>query len=168
MLQVQELDDFFSLFACLEFGFTRGGGKQHVLPEIGFTLGVPANQKVVQHSGVLKQFNVLEGARNAQPSHVLRRLVGQAQLALGAHEINHTGGGRVDAADQVEHGGFASAVGADEGEYLTLFHVKTDLIDRQHAAKAHAQGLGRKKGVWVHFSRSDFWKDFCRLNIPLR
>ena len=57
------------------------------------------------------------------------------------------------------------------GEHLAAPHVKAHVVDRQHAAKAHAEVLGRKQdfvGHRCHFNLSDFWKDFCRLNRPLR
>jgi hypothetical protein len=50
--------------------------------------------------------------------------------------------GGVNAADQVEHRGFARAVGANQGEHFATLHVEADVVDRQHAAKAHAQVLG--------------------------
>jgi len=101
-----------------------------------------ANQQVVQHRGVLKQLDILEGAGNAQRRHVLRRLGCQLDHALRAEVVNVAGGRRVNAADQVKHRCLARAVGADEGEHLAFFHIKADLVDRQQAAKAHAQVMG--------------------------
>ena len=103
---------------------------------------VAADQKVLQHGGMLEQFNVLKSTGNAQIGDLVRLLIGQAQRALRPGEIDHTRGGRVDAADQVEHGGLACAIGADQGEDLAALDVEADLIDGQHAAKAHAQVLG--------------------------
>jgi hypothetical protein len=52
------------------------------------------------------------------------------------------GGGGVDAADQVEHRGLAGAVGADQREHLAAPHVEAHVVDRQHAAEAHAEVFG--------------------------
>jgi hypothetical protein len=101
---------------------------------------VPPDQQVVQHGGVLEQLDVLEGARNAQRRNLVRRLVGQRHTQV----VDAAGGGRVDAADQVEHRGLAGAVGADQGEHLAGLHVKAHVVDRQHAAEAHAEVLGRE------------------------
>ena len=168
VLQIQEFDDLLGLFPCPEFGFAHSGGEEQVLPERGFAVRVATDQQVVQHAGVFKQLDVLEGAGNAQGRHILRCLLGELQGAVRTEVGDAAGRGGVDAADQVEHRGFARAVGADEGEDFALLHIEAHLVDRQHAAKAHAQVLGRKKGVGFHFKRSDFWKDFCRLNMPLR
>ena len=78
------------------------------------------------------------------------------------------GGRRVDAADQVEHRGLAGAVGPDQREHLAALHVEADLVDGQHAAEAHAQ-VARPTAATssaLISSRSDFVKDFCRLNMP--
>ena len=104
---------------------------------------VAANQEVVQHRGVLKQLDILKSARNAQRRHVLRRLRSQFDQALGAKVVNFPRGGRVNAADQVKHRGFARAVGAYQREHFARFNVKAHVVDGQHAAKAHAQILGR-------------------------
>jgi hypothetical protein len=129
---------------------------------------VAADQQVLQHGGVLEQLDVLEGARDAQRRHLVRG----ALRELDAVEVDAAAGGRVDAADQVEDCGLAGAVGADQREDLAPLHVEADLVDGQHATEAHAQvargeqRAGRAAGV--HRSRSDFWNDFCRLNMPLR
>ncbi len=112
---------------------------------------------------MLEQLDVLEGARDAQRRDRVRRLRDQV-LAV---EADAAGGRRVDAADQVEHRRLAGAVGADQREDLAALHVEADVVDRQHAAEAHASGGWRGAMRRRHFSRSDFWNDFCRLNMPL-
>ena len=142
MLQVKKLNDFFGLLPRFQFSLAHRGGEQQVLPEAGFAVGVTADQQVVQHAGVLKEFDVLKGPGNAQRRHILGRLIGQLQHALRPPVSNAAGRGGVNAADQVEHRGLASAVRADQGENLTLLDVEADFVDRQHAAEAHAQVLG--------------------------
>ena len=141
VLQVKKINDFLDLFT--RFNLTRAGfaGEEHFAPQPRLAVGVAADQEVLQHSGVLEQLDVLEGAGNAQPGNLVRWLVGQAQGALRPGVIDHARGGGVDAANQVEHGGLASAVGANQGEDLAALDVEADLVDGQHAAKAHAQVL---------------------------
>jgi hypothetical protein len=144
------------------------GVKNRSLQKPVLAVRVAADQQVLQHRGVLEQLDVLEGARNAQRRNLVRGLFGELERPLRSEIGDLAGGGRVDAADQVEHRGLAGAVGADQREHLAALHVEADLVDGQHAAEAHAEVLGRAKQDVVHFRRSDFWKDFCRLNMPLR
>jgi hypothetical protein len=69
MLQVEEVDDLLRLFAGLKLGRPRGGREEQFAPETGLAVGVPPDQQVVQHRGVLEQLDVLEGARNAERSN---------------------------------------------------------------------------------------------------
>ena len=141
MLQIQEIDDFLDFFACFDFCGTGFGAEEHFAPQARLAVGVAADQKVLQHGGVLKQLDVLEGAGDAQPRNLVWCLIGQAHRALRPGVVDHARGGRVDAADQVEYRGLASAVGANQGEDLAALDVEADLVDGQHAAKAHAQVL---------------------------
>ena len=141
VLQVKKINDFLDLFT--RFNLTRAGiaGEEHFAPQPRLAVGVAADQEVLQHSGVLEQLDVLEGAGNAKPGNLVRWLVGQGQGALRRGIVDHARGGGVDAANQVEHSGLASAVGANQGEDLAALDVEADLVDGQHAAKAHAQVL---------------------------
>ena len=142
VLQVQKVDDLFHFLTRFDLGRTGFGREKHLAPQPRLAVRVAADQQVLQHGGVLEQLDVLKGAGNAQPRDLVRRLLGQAQGALWPGVVDHARGGRVDAADQVEHGGLASAVGADQGEDLAALDVEADLVHGQHAAKAHAQVLG--------------------------
>src|SRR5690606_38306906 len=74
----------------------------------------------------------------------------------------------VDAADQVEDGGLAGAVGADDGEDLAALHGEADVIDGADAAETDAQPLGHQHGLRGHCRRSVLRKTFCRLKVALR
>ena len=119
---------------------------------------VPADQQVVQHGGMLKQLDVLEGARDTECGDLVRRLVGQ----FGAHVVDVARCRCVDAADQVEDGRLAGAIGADQGEHLTLFDIEADIVHSQDASKANTEiscGQQGLHGGWLygaHFRRSDF------------
>jgi hypothetical protein len=66
-------------------------------------------------------------------------------------------GGVVDAADQVEHRGFARAVGPNQGEDFTFANSKTHLVDGPNTAKLDTQIMGLQQDVGHgQRSRSDF------------
>ena len=85
-----------------------------------------------------------------------------------AVEVDRARGRRVDAADQVEDRGLAGAVGADEREDLALCTSKLTLLTASTPPKRTLRFRAREQQVVAHFRRSDFWKIFCRLNMPLR
>ncbi|MNQ40279.1 hypothetical protein D3C85_539270 [compost metagenome] len=169
VLQVEQVDHLLRLLARRDLGAARGRREEHLAPEACLPVRVAPDQQVVQHRRMLEQLDVLEGARNAQRGNRVRRLLRErdrpARLAMPGDLAR---GRRVDAADQVEHRRLARAVRADEREHLAAPHVEAHLVDRQHAAEAHAQVFRGKKDVVAHLSRSDLVNDFCRLNKPLR
>ena len=59
----------------------------------------------------------------------------------------------VDAADQIEDGGLAGAIGADDGEYFALVHREADAVDGADAAEIDDEIVGLEER---HRSRSDF------------
>ena len=126
-------------------------------------MGVATHQQVVQHRRVFEQFDILEGARNAHRGDLMRRRM--REIAAFKEYLSRSR--RVEAADEVEDRGLARTVGANEGEHFAFSYIKADAIDSQHAAETHAQVLGRQKN-FTHDNLSDFWNDFCRLNMPLR
>ena len=87
---------------------------------------------------MLEQLDVLESARNAQAGNAVRRRGAQVVF----FEMQAAGGGRIDAADQVEHRGLARAVGADQREHFAAPHLEADAVHRQHAAELHGEVLG--------------------------
>ena len=74
VLQAEEVDHLFGLVPRLDFGAARGTGEQQVLPQRCAPVRVAADQQVLQHAGKFEQLDVLEGARNAQRRHRVRRL----------------------------------------------------------------------------------------------
>ena len=81
VLQVQQLDHLLDLLARLDLRRAHLAGEEHVAPQAGAAVRVPADQQVVQHGGVLEQLDVLEGAGDAQRGDAVRRLLGE-RLAL--------------------------------------------------------------------------------------
>ena len=78
--------------------------------------------------------------------HVIQSKSSVSQMARGRC---------VQTADQIEHRGFARAIGPDQGEHFTLPHIETDFVHGQHTAEANAQFVGAEENV-AHLSRSDF------------
>ena len=66
--------------------------------------------------------------------HLAGGVVADDALAIEAHPAV---GGRVHTRDDVERGGFAGAVRADQGYDLTLVNIQIQIIDGHHAAELH-------------------------------
>jgi hypothetical protein len=150
VLQVQEVDDLLDLFARLDLGGAGLAAEEDLAPQAGAAVRVAADQQVLQHGGMFEQLDVLEGARDAQARDLVWRLLGERERAVRAGVLNLATGRRVDPADEVEHGGLAGAVGADQREHLALPDVETHVVHSEHAAEAHAEVLGGKEDVVVH------------------
>ena len=86
---------------------------------------------------MVEQLDILEGARDAQPGHVVGRAAGDV-LAV---ENDPPAAGFIEAADQIEDGGLAGPVGAHQGEYFAGFHVEADAVHGFHATEGDGQIL---------------------------
>ena len=143
------------------------GGKQSRLQP-----HMPRHQHVFQHGHVLEQTDVLEGARHAHLGDFIRRVgdevvvladvragVELAHFAGGmtlrndlAAQLDATVGGRVHAGDDIERGGLARTVGADQGNGLALVYVHAEAVHGHHAAELHGYIFEFKDGFDdVHF-----------------
>src|SRR5690349_9397367 len=107
-----------------------------------------SDQQVLQQSGVGEQLDVLERARDAQPSDAIRRNVGDVPVL----EEQPARGRCVYAADQVEDGRLASAVRADDGKYLARLHIEAYRVDCTDTAEADGDIFGSEQ---AHRSRSE-------------
>ena len=108
-----------------------------------------ADQEIAQHGRILEQFDVLEGAGDAEAGNVVGRLLGDVLIL----EEDLARGRRIDPRDQVEDRTLAGAVGADDREDLALLHREADGIDRLQAAEVQGQVFGAEI---AHRFRSDF------------
>src|SRR5262245_8689649 len=79
---------------------------------------VPADHDILERSHVREEADVLEGARDAARGNLVRLEAGQARAA----EMEFTAVGGVDSRQDIEQGGLAGAVGADETEDLAALH----------------------------------------------
>src|ERR1700737_2331351 len=110
---------------------------------------VPADQKVAEHGGILEQFDILEGAGDAEPGDAEGGRLGNVLIL----EINPARGRAVDPRDQVEDRAFAGPVGTDDREYLALLYREADGIDRLEAPEMQREIFGAEI---AHRFRSDF------------
>jgi hypothetical protein len=97
---------------------------------------------------VLEQLDVLKGPGDAAGSDLVGRhlrdvLVAEDEAALARI---------VDAADHVEDGGLARAVGADDGEDLPRLHLEAHPVEGLDAAEVDTHSLRFEE---AHRSRSD-------------
>src|SRR6185369_9143873 len=89
---------------------------------------------VVEHAHALEERHVLEGARHPEGRHV----VGPELRPVTALEEDLAFVGLVEAADHVEEGGLARAVGADDGHDLPAADLEAHPLEGLHRAEAHA------------------------------
>lgn len=124
-----------------------GEGHVHQLSRI--TVHVAAHQQVAEHRRMIEQFDVLKGPRNPQFGDAMRGKMGD----LFAFEEHLPACGLVEARDHVEHGGFACAVRADQGEHLARFYREAQTIDGFDPTKCDGQVPDFQQ---AHFIRSVF------------
>ena len=96
-----------------------------------------ADRDVLQHGHVGHQLDVLEGARDAELHHLLRRSV----VDLVAEHRDGAAGRGQHAGDQVEGRALAGAVGPDQGHDLAGMDLERDVVDGDHAAELLARVL---------------------------
>ena len=92
---------------------------------------IAARDDLLQHGHALEQAHVLISA--ADPYR--RDLRGQQMLDFGAVELDAAGVGVEDARDQVDQGGFARAVGADEAVHAADANLGAQAAHGCHAAE---------------------------------
>src|SRR5262249_43284546 len=148
MLQVQEIDHLLRGLPVLYLHLPHVRKEEQLAEEARPLVRMARQQQVFQQGGVLEQLDVLEGACDAQRGDSVRRHVGDVAIL----ENEAAGSWLVDAADQVEDGRLAGAIGADDGEYFALAHSEADVVDGADAPKVDNEFLCLKKR---HRSRSD-------------
>ena len=107
---------------------------------------VKADAHVFLHRHVAKEADVLERAGDTQ-------LVGLHGVHAGgvlAVEDDHAGGGLIHLGQQVEYGGLARAVGADEARDLGAPDGQVKVLHGFQAAELHAQVARFQHGALVH------------------
>src|SRR5699024_5895516 len=97
---------------------------------------------VVNDRHLFEQTDVLEGAGDAGTDD----LVGLFAVHPLAAQVEGALGGHVDAGDQVEDGGLARAVGADQPHQLGLADLDVEIVHRLEPAEPDAQVLRFQNG----------------------
>ena len=94
-----------------------------------------ADLDVIQNGHIRKQADILEGSGNAQ----LVDLVYRHSLDVDAVDQHGAAGGLIDAGEQIENGGLARAVGADQAGDLGGADGNVEAVHSRQAAKVDAQ-----------------------------
>ena len=89
------------------------------------------DQDVFENAHFLEQTDVLKSPRHPQTGNRVRLHSGD----LLAGEADTAAGRRIDAGDQIERGGLASAIGANQTDDLTRLNLHVELGDCGQTAK---------------------------------
>ena len=108
---------------------------EHTFQEGALDVVVHTHLHIVQHGHIRKQADILESTGNAQ----LIDLVDRHALDINAVDQNTAPGGLIDAGEQVEDGGLARAVGADEAGNLGWADGDIEVIHGGQSAEVNAQ-----------------------------
>ncbi len=101
------------------------GGLLRLAPAVG-----GPHQHVLEHGHALERLGDLIGAAQAG----VATLIGRPARDVLAGEHDRPAVGMHDAGEEVEHGGLARAVGADDPERLPLDEGDAQVVDHAHAA----------------------------------
>ena len=107
---------------------------------------VQADLHVVFHAQLVEEADVLKGTGDTGPVDL------DGVHAVGVLAVHHDGaaGGLIDLGQQVENGGLARAVGADETGDLGAAHGEVEVVDGGEAAEVDAQMAAFQNGRFVH------------------
>ena len=106
----------------------------------------------------MEKTDVLEGSCHAS----LYDLIGFFAAELFVAEEKGAFGGKVYAGQQVEDGGLAGAVGADQSDQFSFVYFKVKIMHGSQTAKGDAEMHGAKYGFSVcHIIHPPLQKIFC-------
>ena len=128
------------LFLFPVVGQADEGGSQIVLHGL-----MQAHLDVVDDRQLFEQADVLERAGHAHPVDLIGLFAGRG------HSIDQDGaaGGLVNVGEQVENGGLARAVGADQASDLVAADHQVEAVHGGQAAKIDAQLTDVQNGFFV-------------------
>src|SRR5690606_20513629 len=113
----------------------RARPEKEMRQHAGAAMRMAAEHHVVEHGRHVEEFDVLEGARDAEAGNAVRRHLRDV-LAL---EADTAGCRLIDAAYEVEDRRLAGAVRTDDREDLALVDAEADAVDGLDAAEMHGQ-----------------------------
>ena len=146
--KVKKIDHLLDTAAMRSFVAADVRQKEQFLPEGRGGVPMTSDQKIAENGGVLEQFDVLEGTRDAEFRDVVRRCSRDVLIL----EIEFSRGRLIKSRDQVEDRAFPCPVGADDGKDFALLHGKADGIDRFQTAEMQREIFGTET---THRFRSD-------------
>ena len=133
-----------------QFRLVRAVEAKHAGDGAGLAAQMRADRDIFQHAHVRHQFDMLEGAGDAEPGHLLRRRV----IDFPAEHRDRAARRSQHAGDQVEGRALAGAVRADQRHDLAGPDVEGNVVDRDHAAELLARMVdlqqhgGRVRLLW--------------------
>src|SRR5882724_4879588 len=142
----------------LELERANARQEEQLFHEARALVGVPAEQEILQHGGVLEQLDVLERPRDAAPGDLVRR---HPRDVLAA-EDEPAAGGVVDAGHEIEDRRLAGAIRPDDREHLARLDLEAYAGQRGDAPEVDGEVVRLEQR---HRSRSERMYAFCRLNV---
>ncbi len=139
-----EVQHLFGLRPALAFVFLQTPRVRHHVPERGLRPQAVADDEVVDDRRLVEQARRLKGAADPE----LRHPVGPEARHVPALKHDAPGSRTVKAADQVEEGRLAGAVGTDDGVDLALLEGGGDLLDGRQPAEPLGERLDLKHWPW--------------------
>ncbi len=129
---LQKIDHFFHFSAIFQLFAACPAKIKSLFDKSRFHHQVAPGHDVIQHRHTAKQSDVLKRARNALSGSLVR-----THLPAGlAAESNLALLWMVKAVDDIQHGAFARAIGADNGANFMFKNLETDFSQRFYTAKA--------------------------------
>ncbi len=125
---------------CAISSLSAGPIAQQLPEEAALHLQGAAGHDVVERAHALEQRDVLEGARDAATRRIVRLHLGPRLALEGDAAMLRL----VEAVDDVEHGGLAGAIRADDGAHLALLDIERHVADRAHAAERQRNVFDRE------------------------
>ena len=117
-----------------------------VLGDAGVALGVGAHLQVLLHAHLQEDPPSLGDLGQAHLHDLVGRDVGKGL----AQEGDGAGPAVQQARDGIQRGGFARAVGADEGDDLTLLHLEGNVLDGVDAAVVDVEVFRFQDGIHAY------------------
>src|SRR5262249_50059138 len=96
---------------------------------------IEADEDIIEHRHFGKQTDILKGAGDAQTIDAKSFSAGDG-FSL---EQNIAAGGAIDAGNEIECRGFASAVGADQADQFTFIKFKAEFGQSRQAAESNGE-----------------------------
>ena len=141
--QANQGEEFIGAATRFAFGAAEARQAQRAGEHAVAEVAMQADEDIVARGHFHEQLGVLEGTRDAARGDAMRREAGQ-RLAIQQHLA---GCRRVEARDEVDEGGFAGAVRADDGVDGAGRDIDRDGIKRDQPTEADTEVLDPECGA---------------------